>query len=77
MSSVRGLFASTTRQPATPSPELLAEQLKDQAYALGLSALKATHPTGPDRWRTVEVCHASIHSDAPDGWDVTIEEHGL
>lgn len=55
----------------------LAEQLKDIAHDRDLVALRATRKTGRDTWTHVEVRHAGLWDDAPDGWTVTVEETSL
>lgn len=55
----------------------IAEALKDFIYVTGgVGGSVTTHPA-PDRWRTITVHHASIMSDAKDGWDVEIKEESL
>jgi hypothetical protein len=55
----------------------IAEALKDAAFILGLSALRATRPTGPDAWTTIAIRHPSALEDAADGWVTTISYDAL
>jgi hypothetical protein len=55
----------------------IAEALKDAAFILGLSALRATRPTGPDAWTTIAIRHPSALEDAADGWVTEIRQHAL
>lgn len=55
----------------------IAERLKDVADELDLFALRGTISRGPDRWTNIEVRHAGIWDDAPDGWAVDVEDGAL
>lgn len=56
----------------------IAECLKDLAHILGAVRLTATLHPAPDRWRTIEVSHATIFTQEPnDGWEVAIGETEL
>ena len=60
-----------------PDHAALAEQLKDFAHDHGMTALRATVATGPDSWLAIEVRHASLSGDSPDGWDTTVRRESL
>jgi len=53
------------------------EALKDFAQDHDFKAIRVTIRTGGDSWQTIEVRHAGIWDDAPDGWTVAVEEHSL
>ena len=54
-----------------------ADALKDLADALGANIITVTVPRGSDHWDTITVAHASLYSDSPDGWDVTVQHGSL
>jgi len=56
----------------------IADACKDFAYVIGAVRVTVTLHPAPDRWRTIEVSHASIFSEEPnDGWDVSMSETEL
>ena len=46
----------------------IVEMLKDVAYEIDAQRLQATIPDGGDRWTMIEVSHAGLFDEAPDGW---------
>lgn len=51
--------------------------LKEVAYEIEAVRITATLKREPDGWTTIEVRHATLMSDSPDGWDVSIKEGAL
>jgi hypothetical protein len=58
-------------------PDATAEELKDLADRLGAISIRVTFYTAPGEWRHLEVRHAGLWDEAPDGWTVEITQTSL